>query len=277
MAKSAAFLFRLVILIPLALVGLGGCVGERVERVEWPVMGTIAAVQWKTSNFVSRGEADHLVETVRQVFDDVERLMDAHSPESELSRLAGLSDEQVLAGCQPSMRLCYAAAFKLRDETGRVFNPRWRGPGTLDLGAIAKGYAVDLAAKEVASRCGETEVLIDLGGNLKAVRGTWTTGITDPNQTDREDARVFELKEGMACATSGEYFRGCHIRDGRDGSAVSGRTASVTVVHTTSALLADGLSTTMFLLGREKGEAFLARHYPEAKAIWFERGKKEAK
>ena len=33
-------------------------------------------------------------------------------------------------------------------------------------------------------------------------------------------------------------------------------------------MLADGLSTVMFILGRDKGEAFLKSRYPDAKAIW---------
>ena len=47
---------------------------------------------------------------------------------------------------------------------------------------------------------------------------------------------------------------------------------SVTVVHPSSAMLADGLSTVMFIFGREKGEAFLKKHYPEAKAVWIDAG-----
>jgi thiamine biosynthesis lipoprotein ApbE len=43
---------------------------------------------------------------------------------------------------------------------------------------------------------------------------------------------------------------------------------SVTVVHPTSAMLADGLSTVMFIFGREKGEAFLKSRHPEARAVW---------
>ena len=47
---------------------------------------------------------------------------------------------------------------------------------------------------------------------------------------------------------------------------------SVTVIHPKSAMLADGLSTTLFILGREKGEEFLKNHYPEARAVWIDAG-----
>ena len=72
----------------------------------------------------------------------------------------------------------------------------------------------------------------------------------------------------MACATSAEYYRGKHIYDGRTGQAVSNGVTSVTVVHPTSAMLADGLSTTLFVFGKEEGERFLKANFPEARAYW---------
>jgi len=56
---------------------------------------------------------------------------------------------------------------------------------------------------------------------------------------------------------------------------VTNDVASVTVVHPSSAMLADGLSTTLFVLGRERGTAFLKAHYPEAAAYWVMRTKGE--
>ena len=202
---------------------------------------------------------------VRRVFTEVERLLNAHDGTSELRRLEKSSDAEIVASCEPSVRACYEAAFKLRDETARLFNPRWKGEGTMDLGAIAKGWAVDLAADAV-QRAGKGRLLIDLGGNLKAVRGDWLVGIAGTDET-------IALKEGMACATSAEYYRGKHIRDGRTGGEATNGVWSVTVVHPHSATLADGLSTVMFLMGRAKGEAFLKARHPEARAIWKENGK----
>lgn len=257
---------RVARFLALAVVLLVGCDDRRIERVEWTVMGTVAALQWK-------GDCDSaaLVADVQDVFSNVETLLNAHDPESELSRLAKLPDSEVLSKCNPLVRPCYAAAFALRDETGRMFNPRWQGFGRMDLGAIAKGFAVDRAAERIAGKCGKAKVLIDLGGNLKSVSGTWTTGITDPhaNSQSSQTPQTFELSAGMSCATSGEYFRGSHIKDGRNGSDVARTVASVTVVHAESAMLADGLSTVMFLLGKEKGEEFLRAHHPAAKAVWI--------
>ena len=253
------------VLCPAILAVFSGCAREKVERVEWTVMGTVAAVQEKGRTGAGRGG---VLDVVKATFSEVESLLNAHDPNSELSRLAALPDAEILARCNPLVRPCYAAAFRLRDETGRVFNPRYRGPGTLDLGAIAKGFAVDLAAERVKAAFGETgAVLVDLGGNLRSVGGTWSVGIVGGE--GRSDVSELSLTDGEACATSGEYYRGHHIKDGRDGSSLSNTVYSVTVVHPASAMLADGLSTVMFILGRERGEAFLREHHPEARAEWI--------
>ncbi len=240
----------------IAMMALLGCDKPKIERVEWPIMGTIAAVQ-------TRGEGVHFLNGVCKIVRDwfaVESdYFNAYDPKSELSRLQGLSDEELLKKCNPHAAVCYTAAFKLREQSGGVFNPRWKGLGTLDMGAIVKGFAVDNAALNCWN--GE-DILIDLGGNLKAVKGDWNVGI--------RDGETFVLHEGEACATSARYFRGNHIKDGRTGADVTNGVYSVTVIHPKSAMLADGLSTTLFILGREKGEEFLKKHYPEARAIWID-------
>ena len=221
-------------------------------------MGTVAAVQVrgrveKCRSFV--GKCKYCCQLVTNDFN-------AHDPKSRISALAPMSDDDVLANADGLSRPCYEAAFRLMRESGGAFNPRWRGTNTLDCGAIAKGYALDLM-------CGyrlicREDGLVDLGGNLKSVRGTWKVGIAGSDI-------VITLTNKMACATSAEYFRGKHIYDGRTGLAVSNDVVSVTVVHPKSAMLADGLSTTLFVLGREEGERFLKTHYPEATAYWVSR------
>lgn len=234
------------------------CAFAGTDAREWIAMGTVARVSAKDG-----GVAD--CTAARETFARLEKLLSAHDKRSELSRLAPLADDAVLARCAPETRACYAAAFRFRDETDGLFNPRWRGTNTLDLGAIAKGFAVDAAAARHPAA--GKPLLIDLGGNLKAVRGVWKTGVRDPRNPGAWVA-AFALSNGMACATSGAYARGEHIRDGRTGAAARTDVASVTVIHPSSAMLADALSTTLFLLGEEKGEAFLRARHPEARAIW---------
>ena len=234
---------------------LAGCGRQQIERVEWPIMGTIAAVQ-------VRGYPDewgHVSAYAMGVFKDVSEALNAHVSTSELSRLAMLDDGEILEKCDAQMKPCYEAAFKLMHESGGAFNPRWKGTNTLDLGAIAKGFAVDLASS-MAPGVGPIDAIIDLGGNLKALRSEdgsyrpWRTGVMDPNGDGF--AAVVELREGEALATSATYYRGSHIYDGRTGLAVSNGVASVTVLCN-SAMWADGLSTTLFVLGPEEGRKFL--------------------
>lgn len=226
-----------------------GCVRAPIHRVEWPVMGTVAAIQW-------RGEAEDREamaarETVRQVFAEVERLLNAHDPKSELSKLAKFADAEVLARCEKTMRPCYQLAFAWERQTDGAFSPRWRGRDTLDLGAIAKGFAVDLAYERLQSMQKLPDLLIDLGGNLRSVKGVWRVGIEG-------DAREFELAAGEACATSAEYYRGRHIYDARTGKPVESGVKTVTVVART-AMWADLLSSTAFIFGRADAVKFFAR------------------
>lgn len=148
----------------------------------------------------------------------------------------------------------------------------------LDLGAIAKGYAVDVAFDKLI-QAGHTNMLIDLGGNLRAIgeaapgRGGWRTGIRDPFNEGICVAQ-FLMTNGQAVATSGNYerfveirgVRYAHIMDARTGKPVIGM-AGVTVIAPT-AMLADVLSTTLFVLGPEKGLELL-KNYPSCEAIWI--------
>ena len=254
-------------ILPLLLLA-AGCGGQPdIESLGWLAMGTTAQISFKTADGPSTIAEGHAFDAVKDVFEDVERKLSIWRPDSEISRYVSL--DAVSAGMRP----CYEAAFALQRSSGGAFNPFWRGAGKgPDLGAIAKGFAIDLAAERLMCGGGPgRDMLIDLGGNLKAVRGVWRVGIRDPSRMSGV-VRAIALTNGMACATSGEYERGKHIYDGRTGAAVTNDVASVTVVHPSSAMLADGLSTTLFVLGREKGEAFLKENHPEATAYWVMTG-----
>ena len=265
------------VFLALCLLLAVGCGSHGVDSLQWMTMGTVAKVSFKEVNrfsfrsLVNTSSKDRrrLVDAVKAVYDDVEGHLSVWNKDSEISRYVSLEN------VSPEMRPCYEAAFRLQKVSGGVFNPFWRGEGTgPDLGGIAKGFAVDLAAEKLRSdgsalsKCSGEGLLLDLGGNLKVVSGEWRTGIRNPHG----EMRTILLTNGMACATSGEYERGKHIYDGRTGAAVSNDLISVTVVHPSSAMLADGLSTTLFVLGREDGERFLHEHYPEAEAHWIARG-----
>jgi len=139
----------------------------------------------------------------------------------------------------------------------------------LDLGGIGKGFAVDRCWEAIRRTAGGRPFLVNLGGNMRASgrpssNRPWRIGIRHPFQPDAL-LGTLRLDDGMAVATSGHYEqfvevageRWSHIMDPRRGEPVRGM-ASVTVVADT-AEEADGLSTTLFVLGPEEGEAFLRR------------------
>ncbi|MEO6222741.1 MAG: FAD:protein FMN transferase, partial [Vicinamibacterales bacterium] len=132
-----------------------------------------------------------------------------------------------------------------------------RRPLVLDLGGVAKGLAIDMAARELRL-C--RNFGIDAGGDLylggKNPSGEpWTIGIRHP----REDGALIDvlLAADQAVCTSGDYERqteaGHHILDPRSGQPAD-TVASVTVVGPT-AMLADAAATAAFVLGPDEGLA----------------------
>lgn len=246
--------FRLIALMTLIF----GCspTSNNPDRIEWTTMGTIAAVQTRGED-TARALAENQ-RIIRDVFEQIERLLNAHNADSEISKLAKYADDEAVKAADESCRPCYQAAFDLGRISGGAFNPRWRGALTLDLGAIAKGYAVDKAAESVLQNTNKAaDCLIDLGGNIKSVIGDWKVGVKNP--ADEGFAATVILGQGEALATSATYYRGNHIYDGRTNKPVTNKVASVTVLCE-SAMWADGLSTTLFVLGPEEGCSFMERH-----------------
>jgi thiamine biosynthesis lipoprotein len=132
-----------------------------------------------------------------------------------------------------------------------------RRPLTLDLGAVAKGLAVDVAARELQPF---RDFLIDAGGDMyfggRHPQGRpWCAGISHPVRPGELVGRL-RVADSAVC-TSGNYARGRHILDARSGEAAE-RVASATVVAP-SAMLADALATATCVLGVEEGLALLTR------------------
>jgi thiamine biosynthesis lipoprotein len=130
-------------------------------------------------------------------------------------------------------------------------------PVILDLGAVAKGLAVDLAARELRRF---QNFAIDASGDLYLAGRNpdgerWSIGIRHPRRASDliDSLRVSE----RAVCTSGDYERrssndnGHHILDPRRGSPANS-VASVTVVAP-NAMLADALATAAFVLGPQEG------------------------
>jgi thiamine biosynthesis lipoprotein len=130
-------------------------------------------------------------------------------------------------------------------------------PMVLDLGAVAKGLAVDMAVLELLPF---KDFAIDAGGDLylggcNSEGRTWSVGIRHP----RHDGELIDSirVSNQAVCTSGDYERGAHILDPRRARA-AGNAASVTVIAQT-AMLADALATAAFVLGPADGIQLLER------------------
>lgn len=146
----------------------------------------------------------------------------------------------------------------------------------IDLGGIAKGYAVDRAiailrdagiTSAVVSAGGDSRILGDLGDRSR------TVGIRHPRK-EGEFAVLIPLAD-TAISTSGDYerffiadgVRHHHILDPKTGE--SARQVQSASILTTNAIDSDALSTTAFVMGVEKGLA-LINSLPGVDAIFID-------
>lgn len=139
----------------------------------------------------------------------------------------------------------------------------------IDLGAIAKGYALDCAVKKLKAS-GINSCLINAGGQIHCLGdkfgAPWNIAIRNPRQ--KGFGGYLELKD-RAVATSGDYEqyffkknkRYAHIIDPKTGYPADTGIVSVTVIAP-DGLTADALATAIFVLGKVKGEA-VAKNIPD--------------
>ena len=152
---------------------------------------------------------------------------------------------------------------------------------SLDVGAIAKGYAAESAAQLLFSSSSMTSFIINAGGNVRTGdqpqdgRKAWGIGIQDPFSTAFSDAPPIEtlFMKDISVVTSGINERYYEVDGVRYHHLIDPKTlfpaqymASVTIV-TESSTLADFLSTTLFMMPYEEGRA-LIDSLPEVEAIW---------
>ncbi len=166
----------------------------------------------------------------------------------------------------------------LRDEDRSVF---FKDPDiTLNIGAVAKGYATELVAQFMLSS-EMPSFIINAGGNVRTGhppldgRKAWGVALQDPNATtgSMETPPETLFLHDLSVVTSGDYQRYFMLDGIRYHHIVSPKTLiptsymrSVTIVAEDSGL-ADLLSTTLFLMPYEEGLDFL-KDYPQAGAIW---------
>ena len=144
-------------------------------------------------------------------------------------------------------------------RTVRIADPA----ASIDVGALGKGYATEMAARALEAE-GVSSYVLNVGGNIRIIGtkpdGTgWVTGVKDPRNTSE-----FAIKLRLAdtsCVTSGVYeryytvdgVRYHHIID-KDTLFPAEYFSSLTVITKNSAF-ADALSTALFCMPYDDGAA----------------------
>ena len=195
-------------------------------------------------------------------------------------RTAGLNDPWE-AELPPMEKLVEAAEHTniddviIDEEASTVFlaDPKMK----LDVGAVAKGYAVEMVAQAMEQK-GITGYVINVGGNVRTLGAKgdgerWTVGVENPDREAEEAYIAYLALAGESVVTSGSYQRYYTVGDKNYHHIIdpetlmpSERYLSVTVVCRDSAQ-GDGLSTALFCMSLEDG-LMLVESTPNAEAIW---------
>jgi thiamine biosynthesis lipoprotein len=145
----------------------------------------------------------------------------------------------------------------------------------LDFGAIAKGYAADELV-EILKNANIQRAIVDLGGSSIYVWGKkpdgtqWRVGIKNPDDPEGEPVIRLEIDSNTVTSSGGyerffeqDGIRYHHILDPATGYPADSGILLSTIISE-SALAADALSTSIFVLGKEKARTLLAEGFQDA-------------
>jgi len=255
----------------LVLALLSGCSGSTVKRTQ-SLLGTTVEIT-VVDRDKPRRAIDRSIEKAFREIERIEQLLSRFRPGSDISRInvdAYLEPQKValetIALIEKAIRFSQLSegAFDITLERAgyrniKILKQKQRVSFAkremkLDLGGIAKGYAVDRAI-EVLKQEGIKCALVNAGGDIYGLgsrdrNSNWQVGLQHPRKKDVILA-VLEL-EDRACATSGDYECPDHIVNPKTGYPPQDTPASVTVLAK-DCLSADALATSVFVLGPTKG------------------------
>lgn len=157
------------------------------------------------------------------------------------------------------------------------------GKMSLDVGAVAKGYATEVIAQEIMEEglesgiisAGSSSVRI-LGKPFDGVRQRWGIGIQDPNKFYFDDDKSLDTVFGnnISVVTSGGYDRYYVVDDKMMHHIIDSKTLmpgdyySAVIIITQDSGWADFLSTAVFLMPYEKSRKFVDS-LEDVEAIWL--------
>lgn len=234
-----------------------------------PLLGTIVSIR--------AGAPEQAVAHAFATIERVHHLMSTHADDSDVSRINARGHRQAVRVHPWTMRVLRAAVSMSR-VTGGAFDVtlgaqgasyadillltgrrvRLKRRASLDLGGIAKGFAVDLAVAAL-KRCGAGAGSVNAGGDLRVFgKASQSISVRLPGDSSLT-APLLTLRNG-ACATSGSYFGSRQI-DAR-GRRTLCRGYSVTV-QARNCMVADALTKALAALGPQPDllRRFNARAY----------------
>lgn len=267
--------------------------GERAEKAVEEVSSELARLENKLSRFIPDSEVSLInknsgIKNVHISHETFEILSCAVL----LSRISqGLFDITVTPlvdlwdyqhSCQVPSDIKIRDALSLVDFHGLEMNSKDGVVGlpksgqSIDLGGIGKGFTSNRCI-QIFKQFDVTSAYMNIGGNVSTLGNkpddtSWNVGIRHPR---RIGCLMGAVKvTGKAVVTSGDYERYFvdldgnrwhHILNPTTGYPAEAGLISVTVVDD-SAMIADGLSTAIFIAGTNKGLEYLAQ-FPGAEAI----------
>jgi len=276
---------------------------------EHAIMGTqVSASVWHNDSALAQRAIDAVVTDMRRI-DRTYSAYDERSELSQLNQKAALTPQKISAEMhrllvaskriseltEGAFDITYASVGHLYDYRQKkqptdeqikahqaAIDYRWialtddtvffKHPNVkIDLGGIAKGYAVDRAI-DILQQHGITHASVSAGGDSRLLGDRlgrpWVVGIKNPRQDERSSKDDIALRiplSDAAVSTSGDYERYFidelnqervhHIVNPRSGKSAKG-VVSVTVIGATG-IETDPLSTGIFVLGVEKGLALI--------------------
>ena len=151
---------------------------------------------------------------------------------------------------------------------------------SIDVGAVAKGYVVDILYDKIKS-IGADSVVLNIGGNIRTIGVLpsgeyWEAGLTNPDRSPEADSIICKLKIGeSSLVTSGDYQRYFYVGDKKYNHIIDPDTlypaehfTSVSII-TESSCLGDALSTALFCMTYEEGLA-LIESIGGVEVIWID-------
>ena len=147
----------------------------------------------------------------------------------------------------------------------------------IDLGGIAKGYAIDKAIDKL-KELNMQGALVDAGGDIRCFgtppqgKDRWKIGLQNPELAEGEDVIMQLSLNDMAITTSGDYYRFFMIGSEKINHIIDPKTSSsAKELHSVSiiakdATTADALATAVTVLGKDKGKTMI-EEMPDIEAL----------